>query len=46
MLDSHNGLELERNGMRLTVHLPDELRLKLELELETDESELEIELKW
>ena len=46
MLDSHNDLELERNGMRLTVHLPDELRLKLELELETDESELEIELKW
>ena len=46
MLDSHNDLEFERNGMRVTVHVPDELRVKLELELETDERELEIELKW
>ena len=46
MLDSHNDLEFERNGMRVTVHVPDELRVKLELELESDERELEIELKW
>jgi len=46
MLESHNDIEFERNGMQFTVHVPDEVRLKLELEVETDESELEIELTW
>ena len=46
MLDSHNDVEFERNGMHFTVHVPDEVRLKLELELETEGSELEIELTW
>ena len=46
MLDSHNDLEFERNGMQFTVSVPDEVRLKLELEVETDEREFEIELKW
>jgi len=46
MLDSHNDIEFERDGMQFTVHVPDEVRLKVELELESDESELEIELKW
>jgi amphi-Trp domain-containing protein len=46
MLERHNDLEFERNGMQFTVHVPDEVRLKVELELETEERELEIELTW
>jgi len=46
MLSRHNDLEFERGGMRMTVHVPDEIQLKVELEVETDERELEIELKW
>ena len=44
MLESHNDLEFERQGMRFSVHVPDEV--KLELELGTDEREFEIELTW
>jgi len=36
----------EREGTRIVVKVPDEVRLKIELEVETDERELEIELKW
>ena len=46
MLESHNDLEFERQGMRFSVHVPDEVRLKLELELGTDEREFELELTW
>jgi amphi-Trp domain-containing protein len=46
MLAQHNDLEFERNGMRFTVHVPDEVQLKLELEIESDEREFEIEMKW
>ena len=41
-----NDVEFERGGMRLKVHVPDEVRVKVELELESDENELEIELTW
>ena len=44
MLESHNDLEFERQGMRFSVHVPDEV--KLELELGTDEREFELELTW
>ena len=46
MLARQNDIEFERNGMKITVHVPDEVQLKVELEIETDERELEIELKW
>ncbi|MDX6688112.1 MAG: hypothetical protein QOF26_1803 [Baekduia sp.] len=46
MLARHNDIEFERGGMRLTVHVPDEVELKIELEVETDKRELEIELTW
>ena len=46
MLESHNDLEFERQGMRFSVHVPDEVRLKLELELGADEREFELELTW
>jgi amphi-Trp domain-containing protein len=46
MLARHNDIEFERGGMRIKVHVPDEVDLKIELEIETDERELEIELTW
>jgi amphi-Trp domain-containing protein len=46
MLARHNDIEFQRGGMRLTVHVPDEVQLKIELEVESDERELEIELTW
>ncbi len=46
MLARHNDIEFERAGMKIAVHVPDEVQLKVELEIETDERELEIELKW
>jgi amphi-Trp domain-containing protein len=45
-LARHNDVELERNGMRIKVHVPDEVELKVELEVEEDGTELEIELTW
>jgi amphi-Trp domain-containing protein len=46
MLERHNDIEFQRDGMRFTVHVPDEVELKIELEVESDERELEIELTW
>ena len=45
-LASNNEVEFERGGMRITVHVPDEVNLKLEIEVGDEESELEIELTW
>ena len=46
MLASRNEVEFERDGIRFSVHVPDEVDFKVELEVETDERELEIELTW
>jgi amphi-Trp domain-containing protein len=45
-LARNNEVEFERGGMRITVHVPDEVNLKLEIEVGDEESELEIELTW
>jgi amphi-Trp domain-containing protein len=45
-LAKNNEVEFERGGMRITVHVPDEVELKLEIEVGDEESELEIELSW
>jgi amphi-Trp domain-containing protein len=45
-LARNNEVEFERGGMRITVHVPDEVDLKLEIEVGDEESELEIELSW
>jgi amphi-Trp domain-containing protein len=45
-LSRHNSLEVQHEGRRVTVRVPDTVRLKLEIELEDDEGELEIELSW
>jgi amphi-Trp domain-containing protein len=44
-LARNNSLELERDGRRITVRVPDEVDLKVEVEI-GDENELEIELTW
>jgi amphi-Trp domain-containing protein len=46
MLARQNEVEFERDGIRFSVHVPDEVDFKVELEVETDERELEIELTW
>ncbi|MFL6004557.1 MAG: amphi-Trp domain-containing protein [Nocardioides sp.] len=45
VLARNNEVEFERDGGRITVHVPDEVNLKIEVEI-GDESELEIELTW
>ncbi len=44
-LAKNNSLELERDGRRITVSVPDEVELSIEVELGED-NELEIELTW
>ncbi|MEV4559213.1 amphi-Trp domain-containing protein [Kitasatospora sp. NPDC049285] len=38
--------ELELGPGKLTVRIPDELRVEIEVELEGDEIELEVEMSW
>lgn len=44
-LARHNSVELQRDGRRITVAVPDEVDLKIEVEI-GEENELEIELSW
>ena len=44
-LAKHNAVEFSREGGRVTVSVPDEVRLKVEVEL-GDDNEIEIELTW
>jgi amphi-Trp domain-containing protein len=46
MLERHNGLEFEREGLRYEVVVPDQVVLDVELELGDDGNELEIEISW
>ena len=44
-LAKHNSVEFSRDGGRVTVAVPDEVRLKVEVELGED-NEIEIEIGW
>jgi amphi-Trp domain-containing protein len=44
-LSKHNSVEFARDGGRITVSVPDQVRLKVEVEL-GDDNEVEIELTW
>lgn len=44
-LAKDNEVVFDRGGMKITVHVPDEVDLKVEVEI-GDENELEIELTW
>ena len=46
MLERHNGVEFEREGLRYDVAVPDQVVLEIELELGDDGNELEIEISW
>ena len=46
VLARNNEIVFERDGRRITVHVPDEVDLKIEVEIGDDERELEIELTW
>jgi len=46
LLARENDVEFDRGGLRIKVHVPDQVHLKVEFELGEDESELEIELTW
>lgn len=45
-LSRHNQLEFDREGMRYTVEVTDEVELEVELEIGDGGGELEIELRW
>ena len=45
-LASGNDIRVERDGLRFTVNVPDEVTMKIEVEIETDEREIEIEISW
>ena len=45
-LASNNGLQLTREGKRLTIAVPAEVRLSVEVEQDDDGMELEIEIGW
>ena len=45
-LASGNGILIERDGLKFTVAVPDEIEMKVEVEIESDEREIEIELTW
>ncbi len=46
VLARNNQVEFERDGRRITVHVPDQVNLKVEVEIGDDEREIEIELTW
>jgi amphi-Trp domain-containing protein len=45
-LAKDNEVEFDRGGLRVKVHVPDEVQFKLEIEIGDDGSELEVELTW
>lgn len=45
-LARHNEVSFEREGIRYTVDVPDEIEFKLEIEVGDDGSEIEVELSW
>jgi amphi-Trp domain-containing protein len=45
-LARHNEVSFERDGVRYTVDVPDEVGFKLEIEVGDDGSEIEVELTW
>lgn len=45
-LSRHNEVSFEREGIRYTVDVPDEIQFKLEIEVGDDGSEIEVELSW
>lgn len=45
-ISRQNEISFEREGLRYTVQIPDEVTLKVEVEVGDEGSEIEIELSW
>ncbi len=45
-LASRNGIDLEREGRRIFVQVPDRVKLSIEVEGTDEGREIEIELSW
>ncbi len=45
-LARHNEISFEREGMRITVPVPDEVTLTLEVEAGGEDNEIEVEITW
>lgn len=45
-LARHNEVAFEREGLRYSVRVPDEVDFTFEIEIGSDESEIEVEIKW
>lgn len=45
-LASGEGILMERDGLRVTVNLPDEFTMEVEVEIDHDEREFEITFSW
>ncbi len=45
-LASNNGLQVTREGKRLSVRVPDEVQLSVEIEQDDEGMEIEIEIGW
>lgn len=45
-LARHNEVAFQRDGVRYSVKVPDEVRFSFEIEVGDDDSEIEVELKW
>ncbi|HLU43300.1 MAG TPA: amphi-Trp domain-containing protein [Microthrixaceae bacterium] len=45
-LSRHNQIAFQREGLRYTVDVPDEVEFSLEVEVGSDGSEIEVELSW
>jgi amphi-Trp domain-containing protein len=46
MLSKHNEVAFEREGLRYTAKVPNEVTYSVEIEITETGGELEIELKW
>ncbi|MCB0989254.1 MAG: amphi-Trp domain-containing protein [Acidimicrobiales bacterium] len=45
-LERHNEVKVSRDGLQVTVKVPDEVTFELEVEIEADESEIEVTISW
>ena len=45
-LSKHNQVEVENEGLRYTVKVPDEVTFSFEVEITDEGGEVEVELKW
>jgi amphi-Trp domain-containing protein len=45
-LSRHNEISFEKEGVRYTVPVPDEVTLTLEVEVGGDDNEIEVEITW